>query len=196
MVVPLGLDTPRTEMGNATFQSNAGLDFSIEQSFQTPSKDNDALLKPGKPRGAGLRTPRTRGILADRPNLALPLPRGEFTPLLKSATKEDSRRRREKENNELRSSAIFEASSRRRRSAVQNGNSSALDGGDTGSSSDSRHVDVTPMPQVVSSSAMSTPLAALPKRDGAGMLADGTNMMTLREQENVRTWEIPPSSIA
>lgn len=62
---------------------------------------------------------------------------------------------------------------------------SGLYGDDTGSS-----VGVdgegTTIPQINSSSAQSTPLAVLPKRDAGGVLADQGNMMTLREQENVR----------
>jgi hypothetical protein len=42
----------------------------------------------------------------------------------------------------------------------------------------------TPIPQVASSSAQSTPLPGLLGRNGAGMLGDGQNM-TLKEQERV-----------
>jgi hypothetical protein len=45
--------------------------------------------------------------------------------------------------------------------------------------------DATPLPQVASSSAQSTPLPMLPGRDGGGVLNDGQNMMTLKEQEKV-----------
>lgn len=61
---------------------------------------------------------------------------------------------------------------------------SGLYGDDTGSSV-GVDGDGTPVPQVASSSAQSTPLAVLPKRDAGGVLADQGNMMTLREQENV-----------
>lgn len=44
----------------------------------------------------------------------------------------------------------------------------------------------TPLPQVASSSAQSTPLPTLPGRDGGGgVLNDGQKMMTLKEQEKV-----------
>ena len=52
----------------------------------------------------------------------------------------------------------------------------------------------TPLPQVASSSAQSTPLPTLPGRNGEGVLSDGQNMMTLKEQEkvwfvdNIREW--------
>jgi hypothetical protein len=52
---------------------------------------------------------------------------------------------------------------------------------------DSADVDeqATPVPQA-GSSVQSTPLPVLPGRDGnEGLLGDGQNMMTLREQENV-----------
>ena len=47
--------------------------------------------------------------------------------------------------------------------------------------------EVTPVPQIESSSAQSTPLPMLPGRDGGGILGDGQNMMTLKEQERVIT---------
>lgn len=43
----------------------------------------------------------------------------------------------------------------------------------------------TPVPQITTSSAQSTPLAVLPKRDAVGTLNEQGNLMTLREQENV-----------
>jgi hypothetical protein len=44
--------------------------------------------------------------------------------------------------------------------------------------------DPTPLPQVASSSAQSTPMPGLIGRDGKGILGDGQNM-TLKEQERV-----------
>lgn len=47
--------------------------------------------------------------------------------------------------------------------------------------------EATPVPHVASSSAQSTPLPMLPGRDG-GFLNDGQNMMTLKEQERVLSY--------
>lgn len=43
----------------------------------------------------------------------------------------------------------------------------------------------TPLPQISSSSAQSTPLPSLLGKKGDGILSDGQNMMTLKEQEKV-----------
>lgn len=43
----------------------------------------------------------------------------------------------------------------------------------------------TPLPQMSSSSAQSTPLPSLLGKKGDGILSDGQNMMTLKEQEKV-----------
>jgi chromosome segregation ATPase len=183
-----GLDTPRTNVGDATFLTNQQLDFDIsqEQSFQSPSKDNNNLiqqLQNGRRGAINLKTPRSRVAFSDRRNLPGSLAGGEFTPLLKSAT---------------------------RNSALRNGKENALGtpgfgkaGGldnipedfsplpQMGSSiygQDSRngsYVAGTPMPQIDSSSAASTPMALLPRRnEGPGVVQDG-NQLSLREQENV-----------
>ena len=178
------IDTPRTDAGNATYMTN-GHDFenfSVESSLLSPLKRKNGIvaqLRTG--RGNSLKTPRARVALADRRNLP---GRTEFTPLLQSV----ARKRLESNVKSVggpETPAFLKAS-------YQNSDSPALPGGDVsgvyGSDNGSSmigDVDGTPMPQIVSSSAQSTPLAVLPNRDAAEALTDQGNIMTLREQENV-----------
>lgn len=178
------IETPRTDAGNATYMTN-GHDFenfSVEPSLLSPLKRKDDIVSQMRNgRGISLKTPRARVPLADRRNLP---GRTEFTPLLQSVA-----RKRLERNGKLggapETPAFLKAS-------YQGGDSPALPGGDVsgvyGSDLGSSVLgdgDGTPMPQVASSSAQSTPLAVLPKRDAAGVLTDQGSMMTLREQENV-----------
>lgn len=203
------IDTPRTEVdGNATFMTNAfrsgarnnlsALD-SVENSFQSPSKDPDLVktrdsngkqkrnnLNFGTPRAVGA-SRSTRHVLQDRRNLpSASRPKGEFTPLMKSVTK----------NNFLRNTGgrdIPETPAILRDSYRSNENTPGLPKMEMtelyeDASIDSMIVDeqATPIPQMVSSSIQGTPLPMLPGRDGnGGILGDRQNMMTLREQENV-----------
>lgn len=196
------IDTPRTEIdGNATYLTNgfrsvgrthlSALD-SVENSFNTPSKDNDALkgFDEGQRRASGnmkLGTPRaasgpksTRSALRHLP--AAGPAKGEFTPLMKSATK----------NNYMRNGPTIRGSDVPRTPAyIRDGNRA---GGNTPGlppmdmsgiyEEDATMDQATPVPQVASSSVQSTPLPGLLGRDGRGVLGDGQNM-TLREQERV-----------
>lgn len=196
------IDTPRTEIdGNATYLTNgfrsvgrtnlSALD-SVENSFHTPSKDNDVLkgFDEGRRRVSGnmkLGTPRavsgpksTRSALRHLP--AAGPAKGEFTPLMKSATK----------NNYLKNvPGIRGTDGPRTPGYVRDGNRA---GGNTpglppidmsGIYEEDATVDqATPLPQVASSSVQSTPLPGLLGREGRGVLGDGQNM-TLREQERV-----------
>ena len=178
-----GLDTPRTNLGDATYLSTQQLDFDIsqEQSFQSPSRDNNNLisqLQHGRRGAINLKTPRGRVALGDRRNL----PAGEFTPLLKSATRNSSLRNG-KENvlatpGFLRSGPL--ANIPEDFSPLPVMGSSIYGGSQNGS-----YIAGTPIPQIESSSAASTPMALLPRRnEGPGVLQDG-NQLSLREQENV-----------
>jgi chromosome segregation ATPase len=176
----VGLDTPRTNVGDVTYLSR-GLDFDITQepSFQSPSKDNNNLVQQlqNGPRGP-IRTPRSRVALTDRRNLPAGLSSGEFTPLLKSATR-NSALRSGKEN--VPQTPAF--------GVLDNipEDFSPLPQGSSvyGDSRNGSYMAGTPMPQIDSSSTASTPMALLPRRsDGPGVLQDG-NQMSLREQENV-----------
>ncbi|KAL7965146.1 hypothetical protein HDV63DRAFT_398052 [Trichoderma sp. SZMC 28014] len=96
------LDTPQSNLGDATYLSRQPdfADISQEASFQSPEKDGDLLqqLRNGRrSNGINIRTPRQRPALADRRNLPSNIGGGEFTPLLKSATR-NSTQRNGKEN--------------------------------------------------------------------------------------------------
>ena len=178
------IETPRTDSGNATYMTN-GHDlenFSVEPSLLSPLKRKDDIVSHMRHgRGMSLNTPRARVPLADRRNLQ---GRTEFTPLLQSVA-----RKRLERNGKVggapETPAFLKASYQGGDSPVlPRGDVSGVYGSDLGSSMVGDG-EGTPMPQVASSSAQSTPLAVLPKRDAAGVLADQGNMMTLREQENV-----------
>lgn len=182
------IETPRTDAGNATYMSNAHNleNFSVENSFLSPSKSRDDLvsqLRNG--RGLSLKTPRSRVPFTDRQNQPKAPLRGEFTPLLKSAAR-NSMLQKGKLSGAPQTPAFLKAGYKETNSpALPTAEISAMYGDDTGSSVGVEG-DGTPVPHVASSSAQSTPLAVLPKRDADGVLADQGNMMTLREQENVR----------
>ncbi len=175
-----GLDTPPPNVGDATYLSRQ-LDFDITQepSFQSPSKDNNNLVQHlQNGRRGPIRTPRSRVALTDRRNLPAGLGGGEFTPLLKSATR-NSALRNGKEN--VPQTPAF--------GVLDNipEDFSPLPQGSSvyGESRNGSYIVGTPMPQIDSSSTASTPMALLPRRsDGPAVLQDG-NQMSLREQENV-----------
>lgn len=208
------IDTPRTEIdGNATYLTNgfrsarrgnlSALD-SLENSFQTPSKDDDIIKALENQRrssnGVNMSTPRagssgigsklSRSILNDRRNLptAAP-PKGEFTPMMKSATRNNFLRNL----SAARTSGVPKTPAYLKEGYQSNRNTPGLppmdmtDIYEEGATGSMAVDDVTPLPQVASSSAQSTPLPILPRRDGAGgIVDDGQNMLSLKEQENVR----------
>ncbi|KAM0322429.1 hypothetical protein ACHAQA_009496 [Verticillium albo-atrum] len=169
------LDTPGTNMGDATYlDRQPEFDMSQEVSFQSPAKDKNIFqqLRNGRP---NLRTPRGRGPLADRRNL--PLQGAEFTPMLKSATRNSARRAAfGKENGAIPATPALDRIEEDL-TPIPNADASMY-------SRNASYVDNT-LPQVDISSANSTPLVPLPRRgDGKGPLQDG-NQLSLREQENV-----------
>ncbi|KFZ21776.1 hypothetical protein V502_02905 [Pseudogymnoascus sp. VKM F-4520 (FW-2644)] len=186
MVQPgIGLDTPRTAIGDATYLNNPDFDISEEQSFQSPSKDNNNLvqqLQNGR-RGINLKTPRSRAPFGDRRNTNNNGFGGEFTPLLKSATRNNALKLG-KENGVPRTPAFLRPGGldniAEDLSPVPNMDSTYAD-----DSRNASYASGTPIPQIDSSSLASTPLAMLPRRpEGANVLQDG-NQLSLREQENV-----------
>ncbi|KAG4443131.1 hypothetical protein IFR05_001363 [Cadophora sp. M221] len=181
-----GLDTPRTNLGDATYLSTQHLDFDIsqEQSFQSPSKDNNNLvqqLQNGRRGAINLKTPRSRATLGDRRNLPAGLGGGEFTPLLKSATR-NSALRIGKENIPATPAFLKPgglSNIPEDLSPVPHGSSVF------GDSRNETYMAGSPMPHIDSSSTASTPMVLLPRRnEGPGVLQDG-NQLSLREQENV-----------
>ena len=186
------INTPQTLAGNETHLTN-GLgrldEVSPEKSFASPSRSHDLIGQMQNARrgnGINLKTPHVGG----RDPLRLlpngPPPKSEFTPLMKSVTKNNLRRLCAKKF------GVPDTPAYLRDGASINGATPGLPKlGDNSqiyaehtSSSAGDADEFTPIPQNASSSAQSTPLAQLPARDGGAVMGDG-NMMTLREQENV-----------
>ena len=180
------IDTPRTE-ADATYMTNGHNfeNFSVENSLLSPLKGKDGrALHMRNGRGSSLKTPHARVPFADRRNLPSGPGRGEFTPLLQSVAKKNLERNA-KINAAPETPAFLKAGYKGSNTpALPAAEASAIYGSDFGSSAIEEN-DGTPVQQVVSSSAQSTPLAVLPKRDENGVLNDQGNVMTLREQENV-----------
>ncbi|MCJ1432570.1 hypothetical protein MMC27_001927 [Xylographa pallens] len=181
------IDTPRTDAGNATYLDNGhNIEaLSAENSFLSPVKKQDDLLTQLRNhRGAILKTPRMRAPFADRRNLPIAQAQAEFTPLLKSVTKKNAIRMG-KENAVPQTPAFLKQGYQAKDSpALQAPESSLLSGDETRSDVGAAE-EATVLPEMASSSAQSTPMPVLPKRDGNGVLQDQGNMMTLREQENI-----------
>ncbi|KAF4987044.1 hypothetical protein FGRMN_10562 [Fusarium graminum] len=176
------LDTPRTNIGDATYlgQPDFG-DITQEASFHSPPKDGNLLqqLRNGRSGGINLRTPRQRGPLADRRNLPPSVGGAEFTPLLKSATRNSVRRFGKENGNAVPNTPALDK--------IDEGDLTPVPRGDTSIYLGSRNQSYmeNTIPDVDASSATSTPLA-VPRRRGGdkGPLQDG-NQLSLREQENV-----------
>lgn len=191
------IDTPRTEAdGNATFLTNGGLRSALrpnlsvldsaENSFQIPSKDEDIIRSIEKRRNGDMSTPRagasksTRngGMTDRRTSLGA---KGEFTPLMRSATR----------NNYLRSAVRasgggYKTPAHLRDGYRSNGNTPGLPPMDMTEIYEEGSMapeDPTPLPQMVSSSPQSTPLPTASQRNG--VLENGKNGLSLKEQENV-----------
>ena len=183
------INTPQTNQTYLTDGLGRLDELSPEKSFASPSRSHDLIGQIQKARrgnGINLKTPRAGG----RDPLRL-LPNGppaksEFTPLMKSVTKNNLRRASAKKF------GVPDTPAYLKENYSINGATPALPKlgensqiyAENTSSSAGDAIDYTPMPQNVSSSAQSTPLAQLPTRDGGVVVGDG-NMMTLREQENV-----------
>ncbi|KAJ2974131.1 hypothetical protein NQ176_g6220 [Zarea fungicola] len=177
------LDTPRTNVGDATYLSRAPdfADISQEASFHSPEKDSGNILqqlRAGRANGSSIRTPR-RDPLTDRNNLPPSIGGAEFTPLLKSATRNSIRRRGGKENGALSLTPSLSRIDENDLTPVQR-----IDASMYSTSRNQSYLDHT-LPQIDSSSVSSTPLAISARRGGdKGPLQDG-NQLSLREQENV-----------
>ncbi|KAM0448670.1 hypothetical protein ACHAO4_008381 [Trichoderma viride] len=179
------LDTPQSNFGDATYLNRQPdfADISQEASFLSPEKDGDLLQQlrnGGRSNGINIRTPRQRPALADRRNLPSNIGGGEFTPLLKSATR-NSTRRNGKEN-----STTVAATPAALRKLLEEDEMTPLPRMD-GSAYSTRNAsfldnDFPP----IASSASTTPMGPPPRRNilDKGPLQDG-NQLSLREQENV-----------
>ncbi|KAF4470850.1 myosin heavy chain [Fusarium albosuccineum] len=177
------LDTPRTNIGDATYLSRQPdfADISQEASFQSPPKEGNLLqqLRNGRSNGINLRTPRQRGPLADRRNLPPSVGGAEFTPLLKSATRNSVRRYGKENGTAVPNTPALDKIDEADLTPVPRMDTSIYMG-----SRNQSYMENT-MPEVDTSSAASTPMA-VPRRRGGdkGPLQDG-NQLSLREQENV-----------
>lgn len=172
-------------MGDATYLSRAPdfADISQEASFHSPEKESGNILQQlrnGRSNGNGvsIRTPR-RDPLADRNNLPPSIGGAEFTPLLKSATRNSLHRRGGKENGAMSLTPNLSRIDENDLTPVPR-----MDASMYSSSRNQSYLDHT-IPQIDSSSVTSTPLAMATRRGGdKGPLQDG-NQLSLREQENV-----------
>ncbi|KAI3339327.1 microtubule associated-domain-containing protein, partial [Ustulina deusta] len=176
------MDTPRTNQGDATYLGRQPPDFDMTQepSFQSPSKDNNLLQQLRNGRAASLRTPRgSRAPLGDRRNLLSGIGGSEFTPMLKSATRNSARRRGKENTNGLATPALGKIDEDMDMTNVP------VESSLYGPSRNMSYVDATPLPEVDASSTTSTPVVLPTRRGGTkGPLQDG-NQLSLREQENV-----------
>lgn len=196
------IDTPRTEIdGNATYLTNgfrsvgrthlSALD-SVENSFATPSKDNDVIKGFGEGRkrvsgGSNMGTPRASAATRSTKSALRQLPtagpaRGEFTPLMRSTTKNNFLKNMSMNRgaDDPKTPAYLRES---RRGAAHTPGLPPIDMSDI-YEEDMTADEPTPLPQAASSSAQSTPIPSLLGRDGRGVLGNGQNM-TLKEQERV-----------
>lgn len=170
------LDTPRTDFGASTTQAGDLADLT-QDSIPSPSKDNNDLLKQIRGlRAPPSRVPRARTPLASRQNVPA---KNEFTPLLKSATRNRSALNILGKENKPNTPAGFRDSFRSDGPELPV-NSSVILEEETGSSIGGQGTPVAP---VSSSSALTTPMPAFSRRGQNG--GDGGNLATLREQEEV-----------
>ncbi|EJT75264.1 tropomyosin-1 alpha chain [Gaeumannomyces tritici R3-111a-1] len=177
------LDTPRTNLGDATYLNGQhDLDLSEEVSFQSPSKDANVLqqLRNGG-KASSLRTPRgnKRAPFSERHNLPAGIAGPEFTPLLKSATRRSAARRRGKENVASTPTGLL-ARIDEDLSPIPTVDNSVF-GASRGTPS---FVGRTPVPQVDSDSTVTTPMVMKRRNMGKSPLHD-KNQLSLREQEGV-----------
>ncbi|KAI9889031.1 MAG: hypothetical protein M1814_006034 [Vezdaea aestivalis] len=184
-----GLETPRTENATAKFHTDSLLDLSIEPSFHSPTrgrKNGSTILTQNGRKSQTLKTPNTRTPLLDRRNGQPPVSNAEFTPLLKSAHR-NLARQRGKENNRPEMPAILRGGleSIAGSPALPVNSSGIFQNEGSSIFAIDEAAAATPLPPIASSSAMSTPLAMLPKKDGGGAPDDGGRVLSLREQEEI-----------
>ncbi|KAI5289851.1 hypothetical protein KEM54_003070, partial [Ascosphaera aggregata] len=188
MAIPY-IDTPRTEVdANATYlihgfrsanRNNLSALDSLENSFQSPSKDGPLLKGVDRRRENIFKTPKGASSKSRIPLNKRHLPKlgpgnGEFTPLLNSVVKNNLSHHRGNSYPEtpapgLRSQPDFSTTPRSENITYHDDGSD-----DTG-------FQATPLPQVADSSVESSPLPVLPDQNG-NIVGDGQKM-TLKEQE-------------
>jgi hypothetical protein len=166
------LNTPGTDAGDATrYNNQTEVDFSLEQTFHAPA-DRDSLFK----KAGGARTPRNPLAALRNANA-----RVEFTPMLKSATANRTRQVNGLLDGKMTTPAALKPGFRLGNSPLPEASTFDVQSSSFAESIYGR----TPVPDP-SSSAMSTPMA-LPRRAEGEMDSGNGNVLTLREQEAVRT---------
>ena len=169
-MIPPIMQTPHGGLADLTRLSDGDdlADLPTQSSLPSPIKKGNTTAL------------RSRTPLAVRRNA---LSKNEFTPLLKSATKNRMAfsRMRGKENGMPETPAALKAGFSYDSPGLPQNSSVVLDE-QTGSSMGANEEQPTPLPPVSSSSVMSTPVA--PKQQD-GPLDHGRNLATLREQEAV-----------
>lgn len=176
------LDTPRTEIGDQTRLGE--LDLTTGTSIPSPSKEsNDLLAQIRGMRGPSITTPRARPPFGDRRNHSN---KNEFTPLLKSAARNNLRKSGayDKENSRLQTPLGLKGGWGADSPGIGLNSSVMLEEHTESSAGIGGDGSRTPQVPGTSSSAVSTPMAILPQR-GEGPLDHGRNLATLREQEAV-----------
>ena len=155
-----------------------------EHSSLWPVKtESDLILQLDDHHGTKMRTPSMRRPLANRRNVTA-TPSQEFTPLLKSITKRNTFRAG-RVTAASHTPAFLRAGYEGKESPVLRAPESSAMYEDESRSSINAQDEPVPKPSIECSSAQSTPLAVLPRRNVEGVLNDHGNMMPLREQENV-----------
>jgi hypothetical protein len=174
-MAPPYLNTPRTDVNETMLSPDKQIGFDSEiASFIAPPNADQVYAAGGS---RAFMTPGGRAPLARRRNLNA---KPEFTPLLKSAAKNRMFRDRDaKENPDMETPAA----SKLRRSVLASSpafpdNSVMVDSSISG-------MDHTPVIHE-SSSSMSTPIPAMPRRGELDLGNGDGNVLTLKEQEAVR----------
>ena len=181
-------DSPHTDAVGATFLENGVAidDMSLEMSFHSPKKRRNDLVSQMRTKGHGnLRTPGPRNILAEKSNLPPKRKSGEFTPLLKSVTKKATFRGKENLHQPQTPAFLKAASIAQGSPDLRPPDTSEMFNSDTESDL-ATQLESHTIPGIASSSAQSTPVAVVSSTNAGRMLDDQRNLMTLREQENVR----------
>ncbi|RKF58282.1 putative microtubule associated protein [Erysiphe neolycopersici] len=174
-----GLDTPQTNIGDATYISGRHTEFDLsdEQSFHAPLNGNNILdyklQNARRGRSNNIRTPSSRPALTDRRNLP-GLGGGEFTPLLKNATRNSALR------NEMRTPALLK---QRDLDSIHENSSPLPTSNMNESLRNSEYLISTPATQLNVSSNISSPIMHKPPKSAKSLILHDGAKLSLRAQE-------------
>ena len=182
------VETPKTEVGNATYLNQQDFDMSQEQSFMSPSKDNLNVFHQmgNKGRGLNFKTPRTRMAFGDKANGQRGFGGAEFTPLLKSATTNRAMMFGKENTGMPKTPGFLKPGGLDNIDEHELTPVPTMEGTMYGEdSAGNSYVNGTPIPRIDSSSLADSPINLVARRNGGpDSLSDG-NQLSLREQENV-----------